>query len=111
MFGTHNAAEDKPARSGESTARSDWTFLTNHSHVLLCIAKNPQARLRDVAGEVGITERAVQRIILELETAGVIERAREGRRNRYRIIPHAPLRHPVESHCTVGQLLSFVRDA
>lgn len=110
MFGNLSTDEERPAGSGESVARSDWTFLTNHSHVLLCLSQNPQARLRDVAGEVGITERAVQRIVLELETAGVIERTREGRRNRYRIIPDAPLRHPVESHCTVGQLVAFVRD-
>jgi DNA-binding MarR family transcriptional regulator len=88
--------------------RADWTFLTNHSHVLICLARNPDARLRDVASDVGITERAVQRIVLELERAGVIERQREGRRNRYRIAREVPLRHPVEAHCTVGSLLQLI---
>lgn len=90
--------------------RAEWTFLTNHSHVLICLARKSQARLRDVATAVGITERAVQKIVLELETAGVIRRYREGRRNRYHIVTDAPLRHPVEAHCTVGQLLDFVLD-
>lgn len=88
--------------------RAEWTFLTNHSHVLICLARDSQARLRDVATAVGITERAVQNIVLELETAGVIQRYREGRRNRYHIVRDAPLRHPVEAHCTVGGLLDFV---
>ena len=91
-----------------SVDRVEWTFLTNHSHVLICLARNPHARLRDVATDVGITERAVQRIVLELETAGVLERKREGRRNHYRIAQDVPLRHPLESHCTVGSLLDLI---
>jgi hypothetical protein len=85
-----------------------WTFLTNHSHVLICLYRDPHVRLRDVAEMVGITERAVQRIVLELEEAEVITRRREGRRNVYVVHPAQPLRHPVEAHCTVGDLLHLV---
>lgn len=83
--------------------------MTNHSHVLVCLARDPQVRLRDVAEMVGITERAVQRIVLELETAGVIDRQREGRRNTYRINRGRRLRHHLEAHRTVGDLLDLVR--
>ncbi len=85
-----------------------WTYLSNHSHVLVCLARRPNARIRDVALEVHITERAVQKILQDLEDAGVLRRYRVGRRNVYRINPGAHLRHPVEGHCTVGELLSFV---
>ncbi len=85
-----------------------WTFLTNHSHVLLCLAKDCEARLRDVAQAVGITERAVQRIISELEEAGYLTRERDGRRNRYRVLSHLPLRHPLEAHRKVSALLALV---
>ncbi len=85
-----------------------WTFLTNHAHVLLCIAKEPEARMRDVATLVGITERAVQRIVADLEVAGYLERTREGRRNRYRVRADLPLRHPVERHRRVRALLDLV---
>ena len=83
-----------------------WTFLTNHSHVLVCLLQDPSARLRDVAARIGITERAVQKIILDLETARVLRRAREGRRNRYNIDLELPLRHAVEAHCTIREVLS-----
>lgn len=85
-----------------------WTFLTNHSHVLICLDRDPHVRLRDVAEEVGITERAVQRIVHELEEAGVITRRREGRRNVYRINTDGHLRHPLEADHTVGELLAMV---
>jgi hypothetical protein len=88
-----------------------WTFFTNHAHVLLCLAADPEMRLRDVVTVVGITERAVQKIIAELEAGGVLERERRGRRNVYRIIGNLPLRHPVEAHCTVAGLTRFVLDA
>ena len=90
---------------------ASWTFLTNHAHVLICLTENPEMRLRDVATAVGITERAVQKIISELEEGGLLERERQGRRNVYRIHARQPLRHPVESHCTVHGLLHFVLDA
>lgn len=87
---------------------SSWTFFTNHAHVLLCLAADPEMRLRDVVAAVGITERAVQKIISELVAGGVLERERHGRRNVYRIIGKCPLRHPVESHCTVQELIGFI---
>jgi DNA-binding MarR family transcriptional regulator len=87
-----------------------WTFLTNHSHVLICLARDPEMRLRDVATEVGITERAVQAIIADLERAHVITRERHGRRNRYTIHPNQPLRHPVEAAHNVGELLAMLGD-
>ena len=87
-----------------------WTFLSNHAHVLVCLALDPDARLRDVALSVGITERAVQKIVSDLEQAGVIVRERAGRRNSYRLNLEVPLRHALESHKTVGTLLSLVLD-
>lgn len=89
-------------------SRSSWTFLTNHSHVLICLARDPLIRLRDVAQQVGVTERAVQKIVSDLEAARVLTRTRDGRRNRYQIDPDRPLRHPLESHKTVGALLNMV---
>jgi predicted ArsR family transcriptional regulator len=86
----------------------NWTFLTNHAHVLICLARDPDARLRDVAASVGITERAVQKIVADLEAAEVLTRERTGRRNHYEINTSAALRHPVESHRSVGQLLDMV---
>jgi len=99
-----------PARMPEPTD-PHWTFLTNHSHVPICLHRDPQMRLRDVAEQVGITERAVQRIVHELEDAGVLTRRREGRRNVYRIALRRPLRHPLESHHTIGELLELINDA
>lgn len=85
-----------------------WTFLTNHSHVLICLVRDPASRVRDIAILVGITERAVQRIVADLEEAGVITRQRAGRRNQYEIHSESHLRHAVEAHCTVGDLLGLV---
>jgi predicted transcriptional regulator len=90
-----------------TTPPSGWTFLTNHAHVLFCIARDPEVRLRDVAVRVGITERAVQRIVTDLEAAGYLTVSKEGRRNRYRIHPELPLRHPIERHRTVQALLDL----
>ena len=86
----------------------NWTFLSNYAHVLICLADNPDARLRDVADRVGVTERTAFRLVGELEEAGVIERAKEGRRNHYVINKKAHLRHAIEEHCTVGQLLETI---
>ena len=87
---------------------SSWTFLSNHTHVLVCLAADGDLTLREIAARVGVTERAVQRIVTELEHAGVLERRREGRRNHYRINPDAPLRHPLEAHCRVGDLIGTI---
>jgi len=83
-----------------------WTFLTNHAHVLLCVSENPNVRLRDIAELVGITERATQRIVGELEDAGYLERVREGRRNSYRLNTAMPLRHPLDSDFRISELLA-----
>jgi DNA-binding IclR family transcriptional regulator len=85
-----------------------WSFFSNYAHVLVCLAENPNARLRDVAERVGITERTTIRLIGELEDAGILERAKEGRRNHYKINTKAHLRHEIEEHCTVGELLETV---
>ncbi len=85
-----------------------WTFLTNHAHVLLCLARDPALRVRDVAAQIGITERAVQRIIAELEEAGYLKRERQGRRNHYAVVRDLPLRHPIERHCSVSALFALV---
>jgi DNA-binding MarR family transcriptional regulator len=85
---------------------AQWTFLTNHAHVLLCVASNPQIRLRDIAELVGITERAAQRIVGELEAEGYLTRERDGRRNTYRLEPDMPLRHPLDKRYRIGQLLA-----
>lgn len=92
-----------------AAAMTGWTFLTNHAHVLLCIARNPDMRLRDVAVAVGITERAAQRIVAELVEAGYISRERNGRRNSYEVHPELPLRHPVEREHHIGELLDVLR--
>ncbi|MFF9868155.1 helix-turn-helix transcriptional regulator [Streptomyces sp. NPDC013953] len=91
--------------SGSSTRGDHWTFLTNHARVLLWIARDPQVRLRDVAAGIGITERAVQIIVADLEAAGYLTRTRVGRRNRYTIDPTVALRHPAEADHPVGDLL------
>jgi len=83
-----------------------WSFLSNYAHVLVCIARDPDATLRVMADKVGVTERAVCRIVTELETAGVITRLREGRRNHYEIDPAVAMRHPLEADKTVGDLLN-----
>lgn len=87
---------------------SGWTFLSNHTHVLICLGKDPQLRVRDIAGLVGITERAVLRIIGELEAAGALVKFKEGRRNNYKINTKIPLRHPLEAHRSIGELLESI---
>jgi DNA-binding IscR family transcriptional regulator len=88
-----------------------WTFLTNHAHVLLCVAGNPNVRLRDLAELVGITERAAQRIVTELEEAGYLTRVREGRRNSYQLNTAMPLRHPLDSDHRISELLATFSNA
>ena len=89
-------------------AAPGWTFLSNHGHVLVCIAGDPDLRLRDIASRVGITERAVFSIVNDLETDGYLTRIHVGRRNRYELNRVLPLRHPVESSHTVGELLGVL---
>lgn len=103
-------------RAAAATAEPDadsagWTFLTNHSHVLLTLAADPELPLREVAQRVGITERSVQRIVADLEGAGVLAKTREGRNNRYTIRRSQPLRHPIEEHKRVGDLIAMVLES
>ncbi len=94
------------ARQEAGGPRSSWTFLTNHAHVLVCIAEEPDVRGRDIAARVGITEHSVQAMVADLVAEGYLTRTRQGRRNRYEIHPDAPLRHPLEQDRTVGALLA-----
>ena len=87
---------------------SGWTFLTNHAHVFLCLAADPEMRLRDVASRVGITERAAQRIVADLDACGYISTERIGRRNHYVVHGELPLRHPVEGHRHAGVLIELI---
>ena len=87
---------------------TEWTFLTNHAHVLLCVARDPDIRLRDVAEFVGITERAAQRIVADLVEAGYLDRTREGRRNSYQLNPDIPLRHPMDRDHAIGDILEVL---
>lgn len=87
---------------------SSWTFLSNHAHVLILIGRDGDLRMRDLAERVGITERAVHRIVKDLADAGYIRVTREGRRNHYDVHRSSPLRHPVEEGATVGALLDLI---
>lgn len=88
---------------------SGWTFLTNHTHVLLCVHKNPELTTRQISAMVGITERMVQKIVSELVEAGYLEVIKVGRRNTYQIVLEKPLRHPLESHRRIGDLLDHLK--
>lgn len=100
-----------PVAPTKESSGQQWTFLTNHSHVLVLLARNPSIVLREVALQVGITERAVQRIIADLEAGGIIERRKIGRQNQYQIRADQSLRHPIESHRTIGELLALLNTA
>ena len=93
---------------GPAAPAPRWDFLTNHAHVLICVANDPGIRLRDIAAAVGITERAAHRIISELVEGGYVLRKREGRRNHYKIVPQRPLRHPLVKEREVGDLLEVL---
>lgn len=93
-----------------SSVMERWTFLTNHSHVLVCIARDPEIRLRDVAVLVGITERAAQRIVADLIEGGYLSTTKVGRRNRYEVHADLPFRHPIESHSSIRALLELIAE-
>ena len=95
-------------KSNASARSTDWDFLTNHAHVLTCVAHDPGIRLRDIAAAVGITERAAHRILSELVEAGYVIRERQGRRNHYEVISDLPLRHPLVRGREVGDLLKVL---
>lgn len=99
-------AEIEVAMSSQETRT--WTFLTNHAHVLVCIARDSGMRMRDIAHAVGITERAAQSIVSDLINEGYVNRTRIGRRNNYVINPDMPLRHELERERLVGELLGVI---
>jgi predicted ArsR family transcriptional regulator len=86
-----------------------WRFLSNHTQVLLTPQRDPNARLRDIAEHVGITERAAQRIVADLIESGYVESERVGRRNHYRINSDVAMRHPAQDGHEIGQLLSLLQ--
>ena len=105
--------QETPKTSGEDTGKERthrWTFLSNHAHVLICLARDPEIRLREVAELIGITERAVLSIVSDLESEGLLTRRREGRRNTYQLSLDQPLRHPVEKHRMVSELVKLILD-
>ena len=87
---------------------ASWGFLTNHARVLLCIAHDPGARLRDIAASLGITERTAHGILTDLAAAGYVVKQKDGRRNRYRIEAHLPLREPASREPAIGEVLAVL---
>ena len=87
---------------------ANWTFLTNHARVLLCIAHDPGVRLRDIAASLGITERSTYGIVTDLAEAGYVVKQKTGRRNRYQIQTHLPLPEPSSQERTVGDVLALL---
>ena len=102
MNETSNDRRNGPLPTGSRLA---WDLLTNHAHVLVCVARDPGIRLRDIADAVGITERATHRILTELVDDGYVLRERQGRRNVYEIVAKQPLPHPLVDEREVGDLL------
>jgi winged helix-turn-helix DNA-binding protein len=96
-------------RAADPAGRSDWLFLSNHGNVLLCIARDPRIRISEISDQVGIGERAAQKIVADLVADGYVVRTREGRRNRYEINPRAHLRHPLFADLEVGALVEALR--
>ncbi|WP_405015828.1 winged helix-turn-helix domain-containing protein [Kitasatospora sp. NBC_00070] len=90
--------------------RTAWTFLTNHARILLLVSQDEEVRLRDLAQACGLTERAVQAIVTDLEGAGYLTRTRHGRRNRYQVTRGTHFRHPAESHHEIAGLLALFAD-
>ncbi len=108
MEGESNPSMDPETRPVGLSGGHRWTFLSNHAHVLISLAENPDVLMREVAARTGITERAVAKILVDLEHEGLVERHREGRRNSYRLDLDKPLRHPIEQHRTVGELIDLI---
>ena len=98
----------KPAARAAGEVGRTWTFLTNHAHVLIVLDGQPGLVLREVADRVGITERAVQRIVQDLEEEGFVRREKIGRKNHYEVLRDKALRHPIESHRQIGDLLNLI---
>jgi biotin operon repressor len=111
---TQHLANPRPSPTTQTNTvdllnkKGGWTFLTNHSHVLILLTKKPDMVLREVASAIGITERAVQRIIADLEEDGFLTRQKIGRQNHYHVARNLPLRHPIESHRLIGDLVDLI---
>jgi predicted transcriptional regulator len=101
---------ETPASSDHAAKPARWTFLSNHAHVLICIAQEPDIRLREIAARVGITERAASGIVADLDADGYLTRVKEGRNNTYRLNTSLALRHPIERHRAIGDLLQIFED-
>jgi hypothetical protein len=86
----------------------DWSFLTNHARALLCIAHDPGVRLRDIAAQIGVTERSAHDMVTDLADGGYVVKEKDGRRNRYHIQEHLPLRDPIGQERTVGEMLDLL---
>jgi len=116
---THTSPDSDVTKSGEGHAEptapasggGSWTFLSNHAHVLLCLAADPHQTLPVIAEQVGITTRAVQLILTDLIEGGYVERTKVGRRNHYRINPDGSLRHPLEAHHRIADLITALGPA
>lgn len=89
---------------------TEWSFLTNHARALVCIARDPGVRLRDIAAALGITERRAFAIVTDLTDAGYVVKSKEGRRNRYSIQTHLPLRQAIGRELTIGEVLELLVD-
>lgn len=101
--------QSKTQKTSSSPAHG-WTFLTNHTHVLVLLSRQPDLRIRDMADEIGITQRAVQRILAELADEGILTIHKDGRRNHYGINRKSRLRHPLESRHTIGEILDLLAE-
>lgn len=97
-----------PQPTPTKAERPPWTFLTNHAHVLISLARDNELRQRDLAQLVGITHGAVQRILDDLEEGGYVKRERKGRRNSYQVLANSPLRHPIEAHHAVAEVVNLL---
>jgi hypothetical protein len=104
------AVVQKPPVEPPGVSRSNWFVLTNHGNVLLCVARDPTIRISEIARQVGIGERAAQKIIADLVSDGFLVRIKEGRRNRYEVNRNAHLRHPLFADLEIGPLLDVLRD-
>lgn len=103
------AGSSRPVTEVVPEAAGGWTFLSNYGHIIICLARDPEIRMRDIASAVGITERAVIRIVTQLEEEGYVRKERIGRRNRYTVVADKPLRHPLEAHHSIKGILALAR--
>lgn len=103
---TRSTASSASSRGTPPAPARTWTFLTNHSHVLICLARGDALTARELSSRVGITERAVQVILADLTEAGYLIKEKDGRRNVYAVNERGRLRHPIEAHHTIGDLIA-----